>query len=109
MSEQKHNKRRCHECRFFKPKSGRFHCEPGLCQRYPPQASSGRCGQWPVVDDTDWCGEFQPIKSTKCDVCQSDASDLCPDEDGRDWCHSCIERWEAEHKKHWADGTSIIQ
>ena len=39
---------RCGMCRFFEPDSGR-----GQCRRYPPSAVD-----WPVVNETDWCGEW---------------------------------------------------
>ena len=32
----------------------------GLCKRYPPQAVQGNLykSSFPVIDDTDWCGEY---------------------------------------------------
>lgn len=59
----------CETCRFWRPN----HIEPeeGWCHRNAPQPSPEMCvmndvgdifalARWPVTDDSDWCGEYQP-------------------------------------------------
>jgi hypothetical protein len=62
----------CVRCRFYQPsKSFQSH---GECRACPPQplgpfyGGYGREGQWPMVQDADWCGEFKikPLKTNSC-------------------------------------------
>lgn len=61
MIKETENQRCCEKCRFFLEWSSRG----GYCKRYPPTPvgldednSVAYCD--PMVDKTDWCGEFQP-------------------------------------------------
>ncbi len=54
----------CEYCRF-----SRIKANAGVrqCRVYSPQIASGSVfdpanARWPVVDDTDWCGEYEPVQ-----------------------------------------------
>jgi hypothetical protein len=38
--------------------------DAGFCRRYAPRPTVGHLGSiasdWPVTEDTDWCGEYGP-------------------------------------------------
>lgn len=56
----------CEICRYFCPcktiqewEDG-VEAEAGECRRMPPVfANDGAVGYWPMVDITDWCGEWE--------------------------------------------------
>lgn len=63
--------RRCDECKWWEHyDNGRVHTRVGLCKRHPPTAiefdhphpndERSRRGKalWPILRDSDWCGEF---------------------------------------------------
>lgn len=45
----------------------------------------------------------------ECDICGAKSPDWAPDEDGRNWCLNCIEKWEKKHRENWADGSPLKQ
>jgi hypothetical protein len=49
-------KPRCFNCRFYDNTAG--YTGGGLCRRYAPVKYERR--GWPLVIDSDWCGEFEP-------------------------------------------------
>jgi hypothetical protein len=61
----------CENCRFFAPSTS----GTGDCRRHAPAPSNVRIRRmdedcprfeswWPVMNEDDWCGEFQPIDGT---------------------------------------------
>ena len=49
----------CESCRFGQQEDLRRGW--GKCRRYPPKVySHNPSGNWPVVDASDWCGEYKP-------------------------------------------------
>lgn len=55
----------CQACRFFRREEDRK--ATGLCRRHPPIVPQGLGDRFhpdlaifPIVFDTDWCGEFEP-------------------------------------------------
>ena len=59
----------CYGCKFFKRRNE----QGGYCWRYPPQlvyevgfhGASGQVSQhFPYMENTEWCGEHQPIPAT---------------------------------------------
>ena len=54
----------CKDCRWFSNDGGPF----GECHRYPPNVRNpnSECvlNSFPVVAETDWCGEFEAAQET---------------------------------------------
>ena len=52
----------CHDCRFF----GDFGDGSGTCHRYPPTRHwRFVVSRFPVVNEVDWCGEWQTCAEAK--------------------------------------------
>lgn len=55
----------CQTCYFFAPTDEA--AKIGFCHRQPPQLSPDDDdplqGHWPAVSESDWCGEYQQVKS----------------------------------------------
>lgn len=51
-------KERCGECVYFL----KVREIEGKCRRYPPSASLGAVGRFPVVLPSNWCGEFTAVE-----------------------------------------------
>ena len=55
----------CKDCKFPLPLPGMGRNAKGeevhvsLCRRFPPQIAVNGASTFPVVADTEWCGEFQ--------------------------------------------------
>ena len=50
----------CNSCRYYRPELELAPiADEGRCHRHPPQIGP-RGGEWPEVDASDWCGEWQP-------------------------------------------------
>ena len=47
------------------------------CKRFPPSIGPSNQSQWPHVNSSDWCGEYQ-LSSTRCLYCREK---LNPDDD----------------------------
>lgn len=49
---------RCDECRYYQKRSD--YEDRGWCRRYPPAPHSvKKFGDFPMVAEKTWCGEFQ--------------------------------------------------
>ena len=46
----------CENCKFSVPEMIGFIA----CHRYAPQEFEGDYGKFPVMYETEWCGDFQP-------------------------------------------------
>lgn len=51
----------CGNCRFWK----RGYGPSGICRRHAPRPIAPELGYWAETEETEWCGEHQPIKATK--------------------------------------------
>ena len=44
----------CIKCKYWERTSS----YQGECHRYPPVPTAGRGALWPIMLETDWCGEY---------------------------------------------------
>lgn len=60
----------CSDCRFF-VEVERLHDEEGTingeCHKLPPTVihGTGDVGTWPIIEGTEWCGEFELSPSAR--------------------------------------------
>jgi len=47
----------CPMCRYYMAPTGG--ASAGTCHRYPPNAVASPATRWPLVEVTEWCGEYQ--------------------------------------------------
>lgn len=60
MKEIKMGEIRCGNCKFFK----KYDSEDnrGECRKHSPVITNQGLSRWPVVVDSEWCGEFEKRK-----------------------------------------------
>ena len=55
---------KCEHCRFWK--QDKRSSKMGWCRRYAPRPNGVR-HEWPRTENTDWCGDFEPLAESSDD------------------------------------------